>query len=199
MLAEMLAILNRRFLALNPHKRREAELKEILTSATAPLGSDHFEMLYKYEQEIDLDGRTEQEIDGTTTRYPNIGRPELEILAAENYLYATWGIARKQATRQASQQEANDKSKSQNTNPLLSWKEFKGELKESFHSDTAISKAAQRSIEDYHGKQEDPWPMGGCASEYQIVDPEIRKNKDRPTPSSCKYQKISQDKIPNAK
>ena len=197
MLAEMASILKRRFLAHNPHKRREAELKEILTGTTEPLSSDHFKRLYDYEQGVDLDGRSQQEMDGSKIQYPSIDRLELEILAAENYLYETWKITRKQIITKTSRPGLIEENKKQNTNPIMNWRELSKELKKAFHSDAAIRKAVKRSIDVYHGKQDTPWPMSGCASEHQIVATEIKRNKEHPTPASCKYQRISQDKILN--
>jgi len=199
MLEEMVAIANRRFLALNPQKKRELELKEILENKETTASSIEFRLLYEYEQDIDSCGRSQQEIDGTTTRYPSISRVELETLAAENYLFTTWGITKKQATTKPNRPDITAGSKRQNANPVLSWEEFAEELKKDFHSDTTIRKAAQRTIDDYHGKQQDPWPMGGCAAEYQIVDPKTKRNREHPTPASCKYQRISQDKTLNAR
>ena len=194
MLEEMIAILDRRYLALNPHKKRQLEFKRLSRESASA-----FEIHIKYQQEVDDEGRADEEIDNSmTTRYPAIERRDLEIQAAENYLHATRAIARKQATPKTTQQEITVGNKSQNTNPKMSWKEFADELKKDFQSDTTIRNAVKRCISDNYGKQPDPWPIGGCASEYQIVDPKIKSNKEHPTPAVCKYQRISQDKKPNA-
>lgn len=192
MIEEMIAILDRRDLALNPHKKRHLEFKQLSRESA-------FEIHVKYQQEVDDEGRTDEEIDNSmTTRYPAIERRDLEIQAAENFLHAKRAVARTQTTPKTPQQDVTVENKSLNTNPKMTWKEFADKLKKDFHSDTTIRNAVSRCISDNHGKRPDPWPIGGCASEYQIVDPKIKSNKDHPTPAFCKYQRISQDKQPNA-
>ena len=192
MIEEMIAILNRRYLALNPHKKRQLELKQLSRESA-------FETHVRYQQEVDDEGRSTEEIDNRmATMYPCVERRDLEIQAAENYLHATRAIARKQIMPKTNRQDTAVESEDPNANPKMSWKEFADELKKDFHSDTTIRNAVKRCISDNHGKQPDPWPIGGCASEYQIVDPKIKSNKDHPTPAFCKYQRISQDKQPNA-
>ena len=108
---EMLAILNRRFNALNPHKKGEAEYEPVNTEVAkkeakaAKANSKYimtdreFQILYRYTQEIDKDGRTHEEIDKITlTKHPDINRLDLEVQAAENYITTKWGIARKQSS-----------------------------------------------------------------------------------------------------
>jgi len=193
MLEEMIAILSRRYWALNPHKKRQLEFKRLSKESASALE------IHEYQQEVDDEGRTDEEIDNSiTTRYPAIERRDLEIQAAENYLHATRVTTGKQKTPKTTQQDIAIENKSQNANPKMSWKEFAGELKKDFHSDTTIRNAVRRCISDNHGKQPEPWPIGGCASKYQIVDPKVKSNKDHPTPAVCKYQRISQDKKPNA-
>lgn len=192
MIEEMIAILNRKYWALNPHKKRQLQAEQLARESA-------FEIGVKYQQEVNEDGRTDKETDNsTTTIYPDTERKDLEIQAAENYLYAIWGITRKQATRKTSQYETTDQGKSQNNNPVLSWEEFKKRLKKDFHTESAITKAAERCIKLHYGKQKDPWLMGQCATGYQIVTPEIRRGKECPTPAFCKYQEISQDKTLDA-
>ena len=53
-----------------------------------------------------------------------------------------------------------------------------------------IRNAVNRSIDDGHKKVCLPWAIGGCASEYQIVNYQIKDKKLHPTPVTCKYQKI---------
>lgn len=194
MLEEMIAILDRRYWALNPHKKRQLEFKRLSRESASA-----FHEIHEYQEEVDDKGRTDEEIDNSmTTRYPSIERRDLEIQAAENYLHATRAINQKQTAPNISIQEVTAKNKDLNANPKMSWKEFADELKKDFHSDTTIRKSVERCISDNHGKRPDPWPIGGCASDYQIVDPEIKSTKDHPTPAFCKYQRISQDKKPNA-
>jgi hypothetical protein len=188
---EMLAIMNRRFMALNPHKKREAEIMQLTTKPTKEWTEEQLNALYRYEQEIDDEGRSLKELEGKfTTRDPAISRQELEVQAAENYLEETWGIKRKQAASPPLQDKINEKAASKNPNPVLSYKELQNELRKAPHSYAAIKQAVDRAIKDGKELGEQPWPIGACAAEYEIIEAEPKKGKDHPTPAACKYQKI---------
>ena len=202
---EMLAILNRRFNALNPNKKGESEYestnKEVAKKAAEAAKGDskyimtdvEFQILYRCAQETDEDGRTQEEIDKiTTTKSPNLSRLELEIQAAENYIATKWEIPRKQPSEKEAE-ESKTKKAFTNTNPVLSWKELLRELMTPNISANTISRAVGRSIRKGQKKGSPPWTIGGCASEYQIVDNPLRDNKELPTAASCKYQKVAKD------
>ena len=202
---EMLAILNRRFNALNPHKKGEAGYKsankEVAKKAVESANADskyimtdrEFQILYRYTQEIDEDGRTQEEIDKTTiTKFPNLSRLDLEVQAAENYIATKWGIARKQSSEKEAE-ESKSKERITNQNPVLNWSELLKELESPNVSADTIGKAVGRSISKGHKRVSTPWAIGGCASRYQIVDDPVKDNKERPTPASCKYQKVAID------
>jgi len=117
MLEEMIAILNRRYLALNPHKRTELELKQISSEST-------FDIFSKYQEEVDEEGRSDEEVDDNmATMHPDLKRSELEILAAENYLNKTWGTQRKRRANTTSPEQRVDEPKAgKNPNPPVSGK-----------------------------------------------------------------------------
>ena len=190
---EMLAILSRRFNALNPHKKGEAEYEAALAESFNDMPDKQYQILYRYTQEIDEDGRTQEDIDKiTTTKYPNLSRLELEVQAAENYIAIKWGIARKQSSEKEAE-ESKSKERITNQNPVLNWSELLKVLESPNVSADTIGKAVGRSISKGHKRVSTPWTIGGCASGYQIVDNPVKDNKERPTPASCKYQKIAID------
>jgi hypothetical protein len=202
---EMLAILNRRFNALNPHKKGEAGYKsankEVAKKAVESANADskyimtdrEFQILYRYTQEIDEDGRRQEEIDKMTiTKFPNPSRLELELQAAENYIAIKWGILRKPSSEKETE-ESKSKKPITNPNPVLNWSELLKELETPNISANTISRAVGRGISKGQKKGFLPWAIGGCAAEYQIVDDQLRDHKGLPTPSSCKYQKIAID------
>jgi hypothetical protein len=191
MLEEMLAIMNRRFMAHNPHERRKLELYQAPAGANGKWSEEQPHALHKYEQEVDQEGRSEKEIDsGRATLYPSTSRQDLEIQAAENYLEATWGIRRKQANKPPSQGEFQQKAIAKNLNPVIGYAELKKELQKAHNSYDAIRQAVGRAIKDGQELGKLPWPIGACAAEYQIIEAETRKGYDHPTPAKCKYQKI---------
>jgi hypothetical protein len=190
---EMLAILNRRFYALNPHKKGEAEYEAVLAGRFDDMPDREFPILHRYTQETDEDGRTQEDIDKiTTTKYPNLSRLELELQAAENYIATKWGIPRKQSSEKKAE-ESKSRKPITNQNPVLSWSELLKELETPNVSANTISRAVGRSIRKGQKKGSPPWTIGGCASEYQIVDNPLRDNKELPTASTCKYQKVAKD------
>ena len=190
---EMLAILNRRFNALNPHKKGEAEYEAVLAGKFDDMPDREFPILHRYTQEIDEDGRTQEETDKTTiTKLPNPSRLELELQAAENYIAIKWGILRKPSSEKETG-ESKSKKPITNPNPVLNWSELLKELETPNISANTISRAVGRSISKGQKKGFLPWAIGGCAAEYQIVDDQLRDHKGLPTPSSCKYQKIAID------
>lgn len=191
---EMLAILDRRFNAINPHKKGEAEYEAALAGSFNDMPEKQSQILYRYTQEIDEDGRTQEDIDQVTiTKYPDISRLELEVQAAENYIATKWGIERKQPPEKETE-ESKNKKQITNPNPVLGWSELLKELATPNVPANTISKAVERSIVKRHKKVCLPWTIGGCASEYQIVDDPIKENQQRPTPATCQYQKIAIDK-----
>jgi hypothetical protein len=125
--------------------------------------------------------------------YPDISRQNLEIQAAENYLEATWGIRRKQSEKPPSQDKIQKKAIAKNTNPILGYKDLKKELQKAHNSDDAIKEAVGRAIKAGEEPGKLPWPMGGCAAEYQIVEAQAKRGNNQPTQSGCKYQKIYRD------
>ena len=190
---EMLAILNRRFNALNPHKKGEAEYEAALAESLISTSDEQFQILYRYTQEVNEDGRTQEEIDKMTiTKFPNLSRLELEAQAAENYIATKWEIARKQPPEKEAE-ESKGKKQSTNPNPVLDWKGLLKDLENPNISHDTIRKAVKRSIIDGQKNGRPPWAIGGCASEYQIVDSQAKANIGHPTPGSCKYQKIAID------
>jgi hypothetical protein len=190
---EMLAILNRRFNALNPHKKGEAEYEAALAGGFDDMPDRGFPILHRYTQEIDEDGRTQEETDKTTiTKLPNLSRLELELQAAENYIATKWGIPRKQPSEKKAE-ESKSRKPITNQNPVLSWSELLKKLETPNISANTISRAVGRSIRKGQKKGSPPWAIGGCASEYQIVDNPLRDHKELPTAASCKYQKIAID------
>jgi hypothetical protein len=190
---EMLAILNRRFNALNPHKKGEAEYETALAEGLISISDKQFQILYRYTQEVDESGRTQEETDKTAiTKLPNLTQLELELQAAENYIAIKWEIARKRPPEKEAE-ESKGKKQSTNPNPVLDWSELLKELETPNVSANTISRAIGRSISNGQKKGSPPWAIGGCASEYQIVDDPIKENQQRPTSASCKYQKIAID------
>ena len=202
---EMMAILKRRFNALNPHKKGEAEYeaanKEVTKKAAEAGKADgkyimterELQILYRCTQEVNEDGRTQEEIDKMTiAKFPNLSRLELEVQAAENYIATKWEIARKQPPEKEAE-EGTGKKQSTNPNPVLAWKELLKDLENPNISHDTIRKAVERSIIDGQKNGRPPWAIGGCASEYQIVDSQAKANIGHPTPGSCKYQKIAID------
>jgi hypothetical protein len=186
MTEEMIAILNRRFFALNPHKKKELELRQ-------PQSTSSFDVVSKYQQEIDDEGRSDEEADKSlTTMYPDIERRDLEIQAAENYLRTTWGIQRTKQTTTPPEQCAHEAKESNNPNPILTYKELHKEFRNADYD--AVKEAVTRGISKGldEGRRR-PWPLKGIADKYQIVKAEIRNGFDKPTPASCKYQKIYQE------
>lgn len=199
---EMLAILNRRFNALNPHKKGETEYesankavaKKVVEAAQADsthITTDReFQILYRYTQETDEDGQTQEEIDKITlTKLPSISRLELEVQAAENYMATKWGITRKQPLEKEAEGSKNTKPIA-NLNPVLDWKELLKKLMTPNVPCDTIRNAVNRSIEDGHKKVCLPWAIGGCASEYQIVNYQI---KDKKTASHSSHLQIPED------
>lgn len=185
---ELLAIIHRRFMAFNPHHKRQLEISAALKDVQ--LKKDKSKMLYEYEQEVNEEGRTQKEIDAATKlQYPSINRRELEIQAAENYIKIKWGTTRRiQAVDKES--EGEYQITADNPNPVLSWKDYKNQVVNKLNSDTKERNAVQRSIAKYFNKQTLPWPIGERESKYQIVDYVNDEKRGRPTPRYCKYQKI---------
>ena len=191
MLEEMLAIMDRRFMALNPHKRRQQELNQVPAGAEGEWSNEQLNALYEYEQTVNQEGLTEKEIDsGRATLYPVISRQGLEIQAAENYLGVTWGIKRTQEGEPPSHSKIQQKAIAKNPNPVIGYKDFQKELQKAHNSYDAIKQAVDRAINDGQKQGDPPWPMSACAAEYQIVEAEARDGFDHPTPAACKYQKI---------
>jgi hypothetical protein len=191
MIEEMIAILNRRFLALNSHKKKELELNQ-------PQSASSFDIFSKYQQEIDDEGRSDEETDNSlATMYPDTERRDLEIQAAENYLSATWGIQRTKQTTTPPVQDVHEEKESNNPNPILTYKELQKEFQDADYA--AVKQAVDRAIADGLAKGEGlakekrPWPMGGIADQYQIVNAGIREGRNKPTPAACKYQKIHRE------
>ena len=188
MTEEMIAILNRRFLALNPHKKKELEFNRLQSESS-------FDIFSKYQQEIDDEGRSDEETDKSlATMYPNVERRDLEIQAAENYLSATWGFKRTKQTTTPPEQGVHEEEDSNNPNPILTYKELKREFRRADYA--AVKQAVDRAIADGLAKGEGlakekrPWPVKGVADQYQIVNAGIREGRNKPTPAACKYQKI---------
>jgi hypothetical protein len=192
---EMLAIMDRRFMALNPHKGRHQELNQAPAEAKGKWSEEQFNALHKYEQEVDQEGSSLKELDGKcTTRDPAISRQELEVQAAENYLDEIWGIKRKQTAKAPTQHKKHKRAIELNPNPELSFRELQRELQMAHNSYKAITEAAVRAIKKGLELREDPpWPMEACAAKYQIVKAKPKKGKDHPTPAACKYQKIYEE------
>ncbi len=71
-------------------------------------------------------------------------------------------------------------------------RQLQKELEKDHHIPGTIGKAIKRSIDKNFDKTGLPWAIGGCASEYEIVDYAFRRNKENPTPAHCKYQKKTQ-------
>lgn len=194
MLEEMIAIMDRKFLARNPQIENRLRLKRRLEELAPDQESEQMRILHEYTDEVDEDGRTQQEIDGKKkAEYPDIDRRTLELQAAENYLHTRWGIKRKRADNTSPRKVARQKESSENTNPILSYKELQRELQKSFHTHGAVKEAVTRAISDGREIGDPPWPMGGCAKGYRITTAESKKGFDHPTPSACKFQKILQE------
>jgi len=188
---ELLGIMNRRFMALNPHCKRQSEIKAALKDDQ--LNGGNFIMLCKYEQEVDTEGYTQKEIDvATKLRYPSINRRELEMQAAENYINAKWGTTRRIQMVEKEPEEENQIN-IDNPHPVLDWENYRNQVVNKLNSDTKERNAVQRSIAKYFNKRPLPWPIGRRESEYQIVDYDINDKYDHPTPLYCKYQKIQFD------
>jgi hypothetical protein len=185
---ELLGIMDRRFMALNPHFKRQSKIMAALKDDK--LNKDKWKILYEYEQEVDEERRTQKEIDASTKlRYPSINKRELEIQAAENYINAKWGTGRRiQVVEKEPEEECLINTV--NTNPVLSWQNYKNQVMNNLNSDSKERNAVQRSIEKYFNKQPLPWPIRERESEYQIVDYGNHEKRGRPTPRYCKYQKI---------
>ena len=190
MLEEMIAILDRRYFALNPHKKRQLEFKRLSRDPETA-----FEIHIKYQQEVDEEGRTNEEIDNSmTTRYPHIERSRLELQAAENYLSKTWGIQRKKQATTPLEQGVQEVKESGNPNPILTYKELQKEFQDADYA--AVKQAVDRAIADglTEGEglptEKQPWPIKGIAYQYQIVEARTREGRSKPTPSVCRYQKI---------
>jgi isopenicillin N synthase-like dioxygenase len=192
---EMIAIMNRRFMALNPHKKREVVIMQITTKPTTQWTEEELDALYTYEQEVDDDGRSLKEIDEKcTTRDPAISRQELEVQAAETYLEETWGIKRKQTAKPPTQHRTHKRAIELNPNPELSFKELQHELQMIHNSYKAITEAVVRAIaKGVELRKDPPWPMEACAAKYEIVKAKPKKGKDHPTPAACKYKKIYEE------
>ncbi len=189
----MLVILNQRFDALNPHKKGEVEYESALAGSFNDMPDKKFQILYGYTQEVDENWGSQEEIDkATTTKQPNISRLELEVQAAEKYIVATWGIAKKQPSR-IDAEERKSRKPVANLNPVLNWEELKEELGSPNISVNSINKNVERNVKRCYKKVCLPWAIGGCVSEYQIVGHQLKDGIDHPTPDSCKYQKISLD------
>jgi hypothetical protein len=86
--------------------------------------------------------------------------------------------------------EIQQKVKAKNPYPVIGHTELQTELQKSHNSYEAIKQAVKRAIEEGQETGNPPWPMRGCAAEYRIVKSEIKKGRSKPTPASCKYQKI---------
>jgi hypothetical protein len=185
---ELLGIMDRRFMALNPHFKRQSKIMAALKDVK--LNKDKWKIIYEYEQEVDEEGRTQKEIDaGTKLRYPSINRRELEIQAAENYINAKWKTMRRiQALEKEPEEEYQINI--DNPNPVLNWKSYESQVVNELNNHTKEWHAVKRAIIKYYNKQPLPWPIRERESEYQIVDYSINGQKGYPTPSYCKYQKI---------
>jgi hypothetical protein len=191
MLEEMIAILNRRYLALNPHKKRQLEFKQLSRESA-------FEICVRYQQEVGDEGRSAEEIDNRmATMYPDVERRGLEIQAAENYLSAIWGIQRTKQTTTHPKQGVHEEKESNNPNPILTYKELQKEFQDADYA--AVKQAVDRAIADGLAKGEGPakekrpWRIGGIADQFQIVNAGNRKGRNKPTPAACKYQKIHRE------
>lgn len=68
-LEEMLAIMDRRFMVLNPHKTREQELYQAPAGANGKWSEEQLSAVLRYEQDVDQDGRSEKEVDGGRARH----------------------------------------------------------------------------------------------------------------------------------
>jgi len=69
MLEEMLAIMDRRFMGLNPRARREVELYQAPAGANGKWSEEQLSAVLRYEQDVDQDGRSEKEVDGGRARH----------------------------------------------------------------------------------------------------------------------------------
>lgn len=190
MLEEMIAILNRRYWALNPHKKRQLEFKQLSRDPETA-----FEIAIKYQEEVNEEGRNDEEIDNSmSTRYPHIERRSLEVQAAENYLSKTWGIQWKKQANTPLEQGIQEDKESGNPNPILTYKELQREFGDADYD--AVKQAVHRAIADglTEGEglptEKQPWPIKGIAYQYQIVEARTREGRGKPTPSVCRYQKI---------
>jgi len=188
---ELLRIMNRRFMALNPHHKRQSEITAELKDGQ--LNEDKWKIMYEYEQEVDDEGLTQKEIDDATKlRYPSINRRELEMQAAENYINAKWGTTRKLQVVNK-EPEGENQINIDNPNPVLNWENYKNQVVNDLNNDSKERNAVQRSIRKYYNKQPPPWPIRERESEYQIVEYSIDEKYGHPTPLYCKFQKIQFD------
>jgi hypothetical protein len=186
MLEEMIAILNRKYHAYNPHKAWEIKMKRLIAEGNV-------DAYFEYCQAVDCEGRTDEEIDNSRIiMYPFIERRDLEIWAAENYLRDTWGIQRKKQATTPLEQGVQEVKDSGNPNPILTYKELQTEFEDADYD--AVKQAAARGINDGLIKGDPPWHLGGIAQKYQIVSFTILEKKTRPTPASCEYQKIDHER-----
>lgn len=190
MLKEMIAIMDRKLLARNPQIESRLRFQRRLKELAPEQKSERIRILHEYTDEVNEDGKTQQEIDDEKPVYPDIDRRTLELQAAENYLHTRWGIKRKQTENTSIRKETRQKEGNENTSPLLSYKQIQQELQKSPNTYEAVKQAISRAISDGQKLGNPPWPLGGCAEGYRIMTAETRKGFNKPTPSSCKYQKL---------
>ena len=185
MLQGMLEIHSRLFRELNPHVAR------IKKSEDGP----SFEHMYSYTQEVDDTGRTQEELDNLAKIiYPDIDRRQLELVAAEQYLHDTFGSKRShtiQQPKQAASQACN--TTLENPNPVINFKDLCKKLKVYLHREDTVRKAVDRSIQACFNKRPLPYPIGGCASDYEVVDAMVRGASVKPTPKNCKFRLVCRD------
>lgn len=187
---EMLAILSRRFLQLNPHIGTKFQIREACEQMIKKDGQA-FASLVEYEQEIDLNGYSQRELDDKAkTKQPRISRKELELQAAENYIFNKWQTRSNPTDSRTESRIVEKSERNKNINPEITFAQLKEELGIERHSPDTIRKAIERAIKDsYNKKRTLPWEIGGCASEYQITSMEPKETGTVPTPRFCKYQK----------
>lgn len=187
---EMSAILSRRFLQLNPHIERQIQIREASEQMVAK-DDQAYAKLVEYEQEIDLSGNSQRELDDKAkTKQPKTSRKELELQAAENYIFNKWQTRSSHADSTTESSIIEKLERNKDIIPEITFAQLKEELEKEHYSQDAIRKAIERAIKDSCNKKKKlPWEIGGCASEYQITAVEPKESRTLPTPRSCKYQK----------
>lgn len=192
MLSSMISIYKTAFAKANPYEEERERMSLLMRQDTNDERSR--KALFNYCQEVDDDGVTaQQRAEESELKRCDIGREELEILAAQEFIFnAERSKSNKGGNGEKQEEQRGDKAKRSLTlNQLIA---AKGQGVEKGTIPRACARCIEKTVSGKLSLPQRIHSDRGVLSDYLLVElAPAKPGKDFPSPSDCKYQKRDEE------